>query len=126
MCFRRLRRFSVLSALYCLLYFLPLSSLCYADVILTDSEAQKIMTEIQESKKESQSAKDDLLQSQEELKAQREVLTDVMSDYVELKTSCEKQLEKAERQSKKLKFCVTVTSVSTIVETAVIILMLIL
>lgn len=126
MCFRRLRRFSALSVLYCLSYFLPLSSLCYADVILTDSEAQKIMTEIQESKKELQSAKNNLLLSQEELKAQREVLTDVMNDYVELKTSCGKQLEKAERRSKKLKFCVTITSVSTVIETAVIILMLIL
>jgi len=126
MCFRRLRRLSALSVLYCLSCFLPLSSLCYADVILTDSEAQKIMTEIEESKKELQSAKNNLLLSQEELKAQREVLTDVMNDYVELKTSCGKQLEKAEKQSKKLKFCVTVTSVSTVIETAVIILMLIL
>ena len=49
---------------------------------------------------------------------------DIPAEEIEKETKI--QLEKAEKQSKKLKFCVTVTSVSTVIETAVIILMLIL
>ena len=51
MCGRKLKQLSALSVLYCLLFFSPFCFSCFAEVKLTDEEAEQILTEIEESKK---------------------------------------------------------------------------
>ena len=68
MCGRKLKQLSALSVLCCLLFFSPFCFSCFAEVKLTDEEAEQILTEIEESKKELESVKDELIQSQKDLK----------------------------------------------------------
>ena len=93
MCGRKLKRFSALSVLFCLLSFSPLSFSCFAEVKLTDEEAETIQNEISESKKELENVKNELIQSQKELIEQKTELEDVKNTYNEQKTSYEMQLD---------------------------------
>ena len=95
MCGTRLKTFYCL--LLSLVFFLH-SGMCYADVVLTDEEAQTILSEIEESKKELESVKTEL--------------NKVKTTYSEQKTSYETQLNEAERKNRKLKKTATVTGTS--------------
>ena len=104
MCGAKLKRLSALSVLFCLLSFSPLSFSCFAEVKLTDEEAETILNEISESKKE---------------------LEDVKNTYNEQKTSYEMQLNEAEKQNKMLKTVSVATGSSTVVLTIAVILLII-
>ena len=86
---RKLKISLVLSVLCSLLLFSPSCFSCYADVVLTDKEAQELMSEIQESKK-------DLTELQTQL-------NDVKSDYEEQKKSYEEQLKEEKKKSTEAK-----------------------
>ena len=102
---RKSKLLLLLSVLFYLLCFSPLSFSCYAEVILTDEESAEIMNEIQESKKD--------------LKNLHTQLDDAKNTYSEQKESYEKQLievkndnEKLKGDNEKLKTAVTVTGTS--------------
>ena len=83
MCGQKLKRLSALSVLFCLLSFSPLSFSCFAEVKLTDEEAETILNEISESKKELEDVKGELSQSQKDLIEQKTELEDVKNSYNE-------------------------------------------
>ena len=125
LCGTKLKRFSALSALFCLLSFSPLSFSCFAEVKLTDEEIETILNEINESKKELEDVKSELSQSQKDLIEQKTELEDVKSTYNEQKTSYEMQLNEAEKQNKTLKTVSVATGSSTVVLTIAVILLII-
>ena len=104
MCGAKLKRLSALSVLFCLLSFSPLSFSCFAEVKLTEEEAETILNEISESKKE---------------------LENVKNTYNEQMTSYEMQLNEAEKQNKMLKTVSVATGSSTVVLTIAVILLII-
>lgn len=95
---RKSKLFLLLSVLFYLLCFSPLSFSCYAEVILTDEESAEILNEIQESKKD--------------LKNLQTQLEDAKNTYSEQKESYEKQLIEVKNDNEKLKTAVTVTGTS--------------
>ena len=111
MCGKRLRKSSLSLVLFFLLFSLPLSFSCYADVTLTDAEANELMSLIQESKK-------DLTELQTQLE-------DVKNDYNEQKISYETQLKEAKKKENGAKAVAVTTSATTAV-LAVILLVLLL
>ena len=128
-CSIKLKRFSALSVLFFLLSFSPFCFSCFAEVKLTDEEAEQILTEIEESKKELQNAKEDLTQSKEKLEnvqkesqEQKTELQDVKGTYEEQKKSYEEQLSEAEKKNKGLKTAVTATSSASVVLTIAVVL----
>lgn len=90
----------LLSVLFLLLLPVRAISYSYADVVLTDKEAQELMSEIQESKK-------DLTELQTQLK-------DVKSDYEEQKKSYEEQLKEEKKKSTEAKIFAYSASASTL------------
>ena len=124
MCGRKLKRFSALSVLFCLLSFSPLSFSCFAEVKLTDEEAETILNEISESKKELENVKNELIQSQKYLIEQKTELADVKNTYNEQKTSYETQLDEAEKENQTLKI-VAVSTGSTSVALLIVTILLI-
>ena len=104
MCGAKLKRLSALSVLFCLLSFSPLSFSCFAEVKLTEEEAETILNEISESKKE---------------------LEDVKNTYNEQMTSYEMQLNEAEKQKQTLKTIAVATGSSSVALTIVVILLII-
>lgn len=126
MCGRKLKRFSALSVLFCLLSFSPLSFSCFAEVKLTDEEAETIQNEISESKKELENVKNELIQSQKELIEQKTELEDVKNTYNEQKTSYEMQLDEAEKKNQTLKIVAVSTGSSSVALLIVTILLIIL
>ena len=102
MCGKRLKVF-----LLSLVLFLPLLvSPCFADVSLTDEEAQEILTEIEESKKDLQNVKDELNQSKEEAsklkkesQEQKAQLTELQNVSEEQRKSYKEQLKEAKKQN---------------------------
>ena len=103
MCGAKLKRLSALSVLFCLLSFSPLSFSCFAEVKLTEEEAETILNEISESKKE---------------------LENVKNTYNEQMTSYEMQLNEAEKQNQTLKAVAVATSSSSVALTIVVILLI--
>lgn len=104
---------SLLLLVLSLLLFSVPCSLCYADVILTDSEATELLSTIQESKTELQSVKEELAKSKETLQTLSEELSDVKNDYIEQKKSYEEQLSEAEKDKQSLKTWLTITATSS-------------
>ena len=104
MCGAKLKRLSALSVLFCLLSFSPLSFSCFAEVKLTEEEAETILNEISESKKE---------------------LENVKNTYNEQMTSYEMQLNEAEKQNQTLKTVAVATGSSSVALTIVVILLII-
>ena len=104
MCGQKLKRLSALSVLFCLLSFSPLSFSCFAEVKLTEEEAETILNEISESKKE---------------------LENVKNTYNEQMTSYEMQLNEAKKQNQTLKAVAVATSSSSVALTIVVILLII-
>ena len=125
MCGRKLKQFSALSVLFCLLSFSPLSFSCFAEVKLTDEEAETIQNEISESKKELENVKNELIQSQKELIEQKTELEDVKNTYNEQKTSYEMQLDEAEKKNQTLKIVAVSTGSSSVALLIVTILLII-
>ena len=125
MCGRKLKRFSALSVLFCLLSFSPLSFSCFAEVKLTDEEAETIQNEISESKKELENVKNELIQSQKELIEQKTELEDVKNTYNEQKTSYEMQLDEAAKKNQTLKIVAVSTGSSSVALLIVTILLII-
>ena len=125
MCGRKLKRCSALSVLFCLLSFSPLSFSCFAEVKLTDEEAETIQNEISESKKELENVKNELIQSQKELIEQKTELEDVKNTYNEQKTSYEMQLDEAEKKNQTLKIVAVSTGSSSVALLIVTILLII-
>ena len=125
MCGRKLKRFSALSVLFCLLSFSPLSFSCFAEVRLTDEEAETIQNEISESKKELENVKNELIQSQKDLIEQKTELEDVKNTYNEQKTSYEMQLDEAEKENQTLKVVAVSTGSTSIALLIVTVLLII-
>ena len=95
MCGKKLKRFLLLLVLFSPFSFVPSFSYSYADVVLTNEEAQELMSEIQESKK-------DLTELQNQLSEAETQLNDVKNTYEEQKKSYEMQLKEiCERSHKK-------------------------
>ena len=126
MCGKRLKVFFLLSGLSLLLPFVPLCSCSYADVILTDKEAEELMNEIQLSKTELENVKSELTESKKELNEQKAQLEDVKNTYTEQKQSYEKQLGEAEKENNKLKTWLTVTATSSVISVVFVALLLLL
>ena len=125
MCGRKLKQFSALSVLFCLLSFSPLSFSCFAEVRLTDEEAETIQNEISESKKELENVKNELIQSQKELIEQKTELEDVKNTYNEQKTSYETQLDEAEKENQTLRVVAVSTGSTSIALLIVTVLLII-
>lgn len=118
LCGVKSKRFLLLLGLYSLLFFAQ-CSYCYADVILTDSEATELLNEIELSKKDLQDVKT-------ELESAKKELADVKSTYTEQKKSYEEQLEEAEKENQKLQMYLTVTATTSGVLLGILTLMLLL
>lgn len=114
LCCRKSKQFSALLVLFCLLSFSPLSFSCFAEVKLTDKEAETILNEISESKKELEDVKNELIQSQKDLIEQKTELEDVKNTYNEQKTSYETQLNEAEKENQTLKTVAVATGSSSV------------
>ena len=126
MCGKRLKVFLLLSVLSLLSLPVRFSLYSYADVTLTDREAQELMNEIQQSKKELQTVKDELSESKKDLTELETQLQDVKNTYSEQKTSYEMQLTEAKKKNQKLKVAVSVTggtSVALLIVTALLIIL---
>lgn len=94
------KRFLLLSVLFLLSLSVRSFSYSYADVILTDQEAQELMSEIQESKKD--------------LKELQTQLNDVKNDYNEQKKYYEEQLKEEKKKSTEAKIFAYSASASTL------------
>ena len=114
LCGRKLKQFSALLVLFCLLSFSPLSFSCFAEVKLTNEETETILNEISESKKELENVKNELIQSQKDLIEQKTELEDVKNTYNEQKTSYEMQLNEAEKENRTLKTVAVATGYSSV------------
>ena len=99
MCGKRLRTFLLLLVLY----FPLLLSPCFADVVLTDEEAQTILTEIEESKKDSQNVKNELEQSKNEATELQKESSELKNQLTELQNTSNEQKESYEKQLKEVK-----------------------
>ena len=124
-CSIKSKQFSALLVLFCLLSFSPLSFSCFAEVKLTDEEAQTIQNEISESKKELENVKNELIQSQKDLIEQKTELEDVKNTYNEQKTSYEMQLDEAEKKNQTLKIVAVSTGSSSVALLIVTVLLII-
>ena len=125
MCGRKLKQLSALSVLFCLLSFSPFCFSCFAEVRLTDEEAEQILNEISESMKELENVKSELIQSQKDLIEQKTELADVKNTYNEQKTSYEMQLDEAEKENQTLKVVAVSTGSTSIALLIVTILLII-
>ena len=104
------KRFLLLSGLFLLSLSVRSISYSYADVILTDKEAQekRAKSEIQESKK-------DLTELKNQLNEAETQLQDVKSTYEEQKKSYEMQLKEEKKKSTEAKIFAGSASASTLV-----------
>lgn len=105
------------SGLFLLLSLAPSISYSYADVVLTDKEAQELMSEIQQSKK-------DLTELKNQLNEAETQLNDVKSTYEEQKKSYEMQLKEERKKSTEAKIFAGSASASTLVISIVLLIVL--
>ena len=115
MCGKKLKVFLLSLVLVSLSCAVQSFSFCYAEVRLTDEEANQWMNEIQESKKELNQVKTELKESKRESQELKTELEDVKNTYSEQKTYYEKQLEEAEKKNQTLKTCLTVTATTSVI-----------
>lgn len=104
---KKSKKLLLLSVLSLLWLFVPSISYSYADVTLTDREAQELMSEIQESKK-------DLTKLQSQLSEAETQLKDVKNDYEEQKKSYEERLKEEKKKSTEAKIFAYSASASTL------------
>lgn len=100
MCGKKLKVFLLSLVLVSLSCAVQSFSFCYAEVRLTDEEAEKLMSEIQESQKELNQVKTELRESKRESQELKMELEDVKNTYSEQKTYYEEQLTEAEKKEK--------------------------
>lgn len=124
MCGIKSKRFSLLSGLFLLSLLVHSFSYSYADVTLTDSEAQEMMSEIQESKKELQTLKEQLTTAETQLETAETQLSDVKNTYEEQKKSYEMQLKEEKKKSTEAKIFAGSASASTLVISIVLLIVL--
>ena len=107
MCGIKSKKLSTLCLLLSLSFSARFISYSYADVTLTDKEAQELMSEIQESKKDLSDVKSQLNEAETQL-------SDVKKDSAEQKTYYEKQLKEAEKENKSLRYtaCAEATAIA--------------
>ena len=117
MCGKKLKRFLLSSGLFLLLSLAPSTSYSYADVVLTDMEAQELMNEIQQSRK-------DLTELQENLASAEAQLNAVKSTYEEQKKSYEELLKEEKKKSTEAKIFAYSASASTLVISIVLLFVL--
>ena len=122
MCGKRLRMSYRLSVLFLVLFFSQLSSFCYAEVKLTDKEAEQMLSEIQESKEELNQVKTELEKSKKESQELKMELQDVKEDCNEQKIYYETQLTEAKKREKNSFFLSLLSNlVSTILSVVILI-----
>lgn len=117
MCGKRLKIFLSLSALVLLLSCSPFCVPLYAEVKLTEQEAQQLMEEIQESQK-------DLKTLRKQLETAEQQLTDVQNDCEEQKKYYEEQLKEAKKQKARYETLATVSGISTALLTLTVLILL--
>lgn len=110
MCGKRLKTFLSLSVLVLLLSCSHFCVPLYAEVKLTDREAQQLMNEIQESRKD--------------LETLEQQLTDVQNDCEEQKKYYEEQLREAKKQKARYETLATVSGISTALLTLTVLILL--
>ena len=108
MCQRKLKRFLLSLVLCSLLPCVPSFSYFYADVTLTDKEAEELMNEISESRK-------DLTELKSQLDEAETQLSDVKNDCEEQKKSYEMQLKEVKKQKTEAVLLASGTTASTII-----------
>lgn len=122
MCGKRLKVFLVSLGLVLLSCAPQSHSFCYAEVRLTDEEANEILNEIQLSKQELNQVKTELEKSKKESQELKTELSNVKSTYIEQKNSYEMQLEEAEKENQIMADCLIATSTTCIILLIVLIL----
>lgn len=110
MCGKRLKTFLSLSVLVLLLSCSRFCVPLYAEVKLTDREAQQLMNEIQESRKD--------------LETLEQQLTDVQNDCEEQKKYYEEQLKEVKKQEARYETLATVSGISTALLTLTVLILL--
>lgn len=110
MCGKRLKTFLLSSALVLLLSCSHFCVPLYAEVKLTDREAQQLMNEIQESRKD--------------LETLEQQLTDVQNDCEEQKKYYEEQLKEVKKQEARYETLATVSGISTALLTLTVLILL--
>ena len=111
------KKLLLLLVLSLLCLFVPSISYSYADVILTDKEAQELMSEIQESKKDLETLKSQLETAETQL-------TDVKNVCEEQKKSYETQLKEEKKKSTEAKIFAGSASASTLILSVVLFIVL--
>lgn len=117
MCGKKLKRFLLLLVLSLPFSFVPSFSYSYADVVLTDKEAQELMSEIQESKKDLNNVKNQLSEAETQL-------NDVKNDCEEQKKSYETQLKEEKKRSTEARIFAGSASVTALVLSIVLLFVL--
>ena len=117
MCHQKSKKRLLLLVLFSLLSPVLFTSYSFADVTLTDKEAQELMNEIQESKK-------DLTELKNQLNEAETQLQDVKSTYEEQKKSYETQLKEEKKKSTEAKIFAGSASASTLVISIVLLIVL--
>lgn len=107
MCQRKSKKRLLLSVLFSLLLPALFCSYSFAEVVLTDSEATELMSEIQESRK-------DLTELKNQLNEAETQLNDVKSDYEEQKKYYEGRLKEEKKKSTEAKIFAYSASASTL------------
>lgn len=102
------KKLLLLSELFLLSLAVRSFSYSYADVVLTDKEAEELMNEISESRK-------DLTELKSQLDEAETQLSDVKSDCEEQKKSYEMQLKEVKKQKTKVMLLASGTTASTII-----------
>ena len=125
MCGKRLKASLLSLVLLSLSFFVPSYSYSYADVILTNEEAEELMNEIQLSKTELENVKSELTESKKELNEQKTQLEDVKNTYTEQKRYYETLLDEAEEKNLALKTCLTITTTTSVIFLALTVVLLI-
>lgn len=124
MCSKKLKRCLLLLGLLLPWSCAPFISYSYADVVLTDKEAQELMNEIQESKKDLTELQERLTTAETNLESAKTQLSDVKSTYEEQKKSYEEQLKEEKKKSTEAKIFAYSASASTLVISIVLLIVL--
>lgn len=118
LCGKKLKIFSVLLVQFFLLFCSPFCFSCYAEVVLTEEEAQQIQNELSQSKKDLQKAKEEIAilkeNVQKEAQEQKNELLTVKDTYKEQTVSYEEQLKEAEKKNDTLETAVTITTTTSV------------
>lgn len=124
MCHQKSKKRLLLLVLFSLLLPVLFTSYSFADVILTDKEAQELMSEIQESQKDLVELKERLQKAETNLESAELQLSDVKNDYEEQKKYYEGRLKEEKKKSTEAKIFAYSASASTLVISIVLLFVL--